>query len=116
MKKFMLIAYDNPAMYSSISPGEMQAIVEKYMAWTADIASKGHLVMGEKLVDNAGKAITRSGGALSITEGPYTEANEVVGGFWLIQCANEEEAIAIASSCPHVEKGVLGLKEIDPTS
>lgn len=116
MKKFMLIAYDNPATYANVSPEQMQAIVEKYMAWTADIATRGHLVMGEKLTDNAGKAITRSNGSLSVTEGPYTEANEVVGGFWIIQCAREEEAIAIGSSCPHVENGVLGLKEIDPTS
>jgi hypothetical protein len=116
MKKFMLIAYDNPATYANVSPEQMQAIVEKYMAWTADIAARGHLVLGEKLVDNAGKAITRSSGSLSVTEGPYTEANEVVGGFWIIQCATEEEAIAIGSSCPHVEHGVLGLKEVDPTS
>lgn len=116
MKKFMLIAYDNPAMYANVSPEQMQAIVEKYMAWTSDIAARGHFVLGEKLVDNAGKAITRSNGSLSISEGPYTEANEVVGGFWIIQCASEEEAISIASSCPHVENGVMGLKEIDPTA
>jgi hypothetical protein len=115
MRKFMLIAYDNVAMYDNVSPEQMQAIVEKYMAWTADIAGRGQLVMGEKLKDQAGKAITRSNGSLSITEGPYTEANEVVGGFWIVQCETEEEAVAIASSCPHAENGVLGLKEIDPT-
>jgi hypothetical protein len=116
MKKYMLIAYDNVATYANISPDQMQAIVEQYMAWTADIAKRGHLVMGEKLTDQPGKAITRSNGSLSITEGPYTEANEVVGGFWIIQCETEEEAMTIASSCPHVENGVLGLKEIDPTN
>lgn len=116
MRKFMLIAYDNVATYANLGPEQMQAIVQQYMAWTSDIAARGQLVLGEKLTDNAGKALTRANGSLSITEGPYTEANEVVGGFWIIQCANEEEAIAIGASCPHTEYGVLGLKEIDQTS
>ena len=116
MRKFMLIAYDNVAMYSQLSPEQMQAVVQKYMAWTADIAAKGHLVMGEKLTDHAGKALTKTSGALTISEGPYTEANEVVGGFWIIQCDTEDEAVAIGASCPHTDYGVLGLKEVDPTS
>ena len=115
MRKFMLIAYDNVAMYTSLSPDQMQAVLQKYVAWSADIAARGHLVMGEKLVDHAGKALTKVNGSLSISEGPYTEANEVVGGFWIIQCENEAAAIAIAASCPHTDFGVLGLKEVDPT-
>lgn len=114
MRKFMLIAYDNVATYDSLTPDQMQGIVQKYMAWTAEIQSRGQLVMGEKLTDHAGKALTKVNGSLSISEGPYTEANEVVGGFWIIQCENEAEAIAIGSSCPHTDYGVLGLKEVDP--
>jgi hypothetical protein len=116
MRKFMLIAYDNVAMYTALSPEQMQAVVEKYMAWTADIAAKGQLVMGEKLTDHAGKALSKTSGKFSVTEGPYTEANEVVGGFWIIQCETEEEAIAIGASCPHTELGTLGLKEVDLNS
>lgn len=116
MRKFMLTAYDNVSTYANVSPEEMQAIVEKYMAWTTDIAKKGQLVIGEKLKDQPGKAITRSNGSLSVTEGPYTEANEVVGGFWIIQTETEEEAMEIANSCPHTAVGTLGFKEVDPTS
>ncbi|MGV3707818.1 MAG: YciI family protein [Gemmatimonas sp.] len=116
MRKFMLIAYDNVATYSALSPEQMQALVGKYTAWTADIAAKGQLVMGEKLTDHAGQALSKTNGKLSVTEGPYTEANEVVGGFWIVQCETEDEAIAIGASCPHTELGTLGLKEVDPNA
>ena len=71
--------------------------------------------MGEKLTGHAGKALTKTSGALTISEGRYTEANELVGAIWIIQCVTEEEAIAIGASSPHTDYGVLGLKEVDPT-
>jgi hypothetical protein len=113
MAKFILIAYDAADFGGDITPDEMQAIIARYMAWTGDLAQRGKLVLGEKLADGGGKTVTKSGGSIAVADGPFTEAKEVIGGFWIVECADEAEAIAIAASCPHAEHARVGVQPIE---
>lgn len=113
MPRYMLVAYDDPAALANVSPDEMQGIIERYIAWTQQMAASGKLVAGDKLVDGRGKVITKKNGSLDVSDGPYTEAREVIGGTWVINAANEEEALRLASSCPHVETSRLGFYAIE---
>lgn len=113
MAKFLLIAYDAAEFGGEVTPDEMQAIIARYMAWTGDLAERGKLVLGEKIADGGGKTVTLSGGAVAVAAGPHTDANEVIGGFWIVECADEAEAIAIAASCPHAEHARVGVQAIE---
>lgn len=112
MPHYILLLRDNPAQFADISPAEMEAIIGKYAAWRQSIADKGHTINGEKLADGTGRVLRRG---LAAADGPYTEAKEVMGGFFMISAASYDEAAALAASCPHLEFGSIEVREIEPT-
>ena len=94
----------------------MQAIIEKYSAWAGKLASQGRLAGGNKLQDGSGRAVRRANGKVAVTDGPYTEAKEIVGGYFIVEADSYEQAVELASDCPHVENGVVEVREIEPTN
>jgi hypothetical protein len=82
------------------SPAELQKIMEKFAAWTAGIKARGQLV-GTNGLQFTGRTI-RTGGIVS--DGPFAEAKEIVGGYLLISAASLDEATAIAQACPGLEQ------------
>ena len=115
MPKYMLILHDAMPVLATISPAEMQAIIEKYTAWGRRIGQAGHMAGGEKLREEGGKHLTKTGGKLVVRDGPYAEAKEVVGGFYLLNAASYDEALQLCSDCPHLDLGGrIELREVDP--
>jgi len=99
MAQFMLLLYDDPSGWAKLSSDEMQKAIEKYMAWTKkSIDSK-------RLAQDVGKVIRVQSGKPRVTDGPYSETKEVLGGFYTIEAANYEEAVKKAMTHPHVEYG-----------
>lgn len=115
MHKYMLLLHEDPAAFADVTPAEMQAIIEKYKAWAIKLATAGRLAGSSKLQDGTGRSIRKSGGKVVVTDGPYTEAKEVIGGYFTIIAENYEEAVALAGDCPHVEHGVVEIREVEPT-
>lgn len=99
MEKFMLIFHGG--MSSQSSPEQMQENMGKWMAWIDKLAKNDQYVSGEPLLPG-GKLIKGSGGK-SITDGPYTEGKEVVGGYFIINAKDMNEAIAICKDYPDFE-------------
>lgn len=87
----------------------MEAIVAKYMAWRQEMGANGRITGGHKLQDGTGRVIR--GGA--VTDGPYTEAKEVIGGIFLINAADYDDAVTVARTCPHCEFGTVEVREIE---
>jgi hypothetical protein len=50
-----------------------------------------------------------------ITDGPYAEAREVIGGLFILEAADYEEAVALSRDCPHLDFGSIEIREIEPT-
>jgi hypothetical protein len=98
MEKFMLIFQGGQV--AGQSPESMQAHMGKWMAWIEKLNQQGRYVSGEPLVPG-GKLVT--GKNKTVTDGPYTEGKEVVGGFFLINANSLEEAVEIAKDCPDYE-------------
>lgn len=113
MPQFMLILHDNPGTFSKLSPTEIQAIIEKYNAWTGKLAASGKLVNGRKLKDEGGKWLTKGADGLSVVDGPYVETKEIVGGFFVVKAETYDEAIKLVADCPHLQFGRIELREID---
>ena len=76
---------------------------------------QGKLAGGLKLKDEGGRRMTRNGDGVRVVDGPFAEAKEVVGGFFLIEAADYDEAVEISRSCPHLVYGQsIELREVDP--
>jgi hypothetical protein len=101
MPQFMLLLYDNPANWQTLSPEEMQKALEKYMAWT----KKPFTVDSKRLAGDAGRVIRSTGGRPRAADGPYSETKEVLGGFYTIEARSYDEAVARALEHPHLEYG-----------
>lgn len=113
MAKFMLILREDPATFAALSPDEMQAIIDEYRRWGERIGQAGKLAGGEKLRDEGGRHVTARSGTLVATDGPYAEAKEVIGGFFIVDAADYAEAEHLAAGCPHVRFGTIELRQVD---
>ena len=115
MAKFMLILHQTPGAWQELSPEAMQEKVKQYRSWADKIRASGRYVSSEKLGEEGGKYLGLQKGRLTIVDGPYSEAKEVVGGYFLFRAADYEEAIQLTRDCPFLEDGTIGLRQTDAT-
>lgn len=110
MADFMLLLYDKEGDFTDMSPEDMQQIIHEYVAWGDRLEAEGRLVGREKLEDGTGRVLRREGGETRVLDGPFSEAKEVVGGYFTVCAESWDEAVEIGRSCPHVGYG--GMVEI----
>ena len=116
MPQYVLVARDAGSwseLAGDISPEEIQAILSRYSAWNEKLAAAGKLVGGQKLKDGEGRVVQGKGSAMKVMDGPHAESKEVIGGFWIVEAANYEEAVRLASDNPHLDFGSLEVREIE---
>lgn len=94
---------------SKQSPQEMQQQMQKWGAWIQQLQRDGHFKAGEPL-ETGGKVVR--GKRKAVTDGPYAEAKDLVGGFLLIEAANLDEATELSRGCPGLD--VDGSVEVRP--
>jgi hypothetical protein len=110
MKEFMYLFRGGDAVRVQQSPEEMQKHMEKWGAWMKSLAEKGRFKAGQPL-DQEGKLV--SGKNKMITDGPFPEAREVVGGFLIVNAGSLEEAAQMAKDCPIFEhEGTVEVRAI----
>ena len=83
------------------SPQEIQAAIDEFYVWHQKLVEQGLFKPGQRLA-TGGKLVSRSG----VTDGPFTEAKEVIGGYWFIVATGLEEAAAIAADNPCLACGL----------
>jgi hypothetical protein len=114
MPRYMLLLADNPAAFKDVTPAQMQEVIGKYVAWTAKIKKEGRHLGGEKLSDEGGKRIVKKGAKPVVLDGPYAEAKDVVGGYYIIKAKDYDDAVSVALTCPHVDYGAyLDVRALD---
>ena len=114
MPRFMLLLHDDVNAFSALSPEQMQKVIEKYVNWGDRLRSSGVIRDGQKLTDEPGRVIRSSGGQVRVTDGPYSETKEVLGGYYTIAADGYEQAIEVARTCPHLEYGgTIEVRQID---
>lgn len=108
MSQFMILLYDDPAQWQKVSPEEMQKAIEKYRAWR----EKPFTIDGKRLGEDAGKVMRLEGGRPRATDGPYSETKEVLGGFYLIEAKDYDEAVQLAHDHPHLQFGTIEIRKL----
>jgi len=95
---------------TNASPEQMQKTLEKWRAWFKQLGENGHLKDPGHPLENAGRVV--KGKQKSVTDGPFAEAKDVIGGFTLIQARDLEQATELSKGCPILEVG--GSVEVRP--
>jgi len=113
MAKYTLMLRESGRAFANLSPSEMQAIFARYGAWSDGLRKAGTLGPSEKLTDGAGRVIRRTNGKVMVTDGPFTEGKEVLGGFFTIEAASYDSEIEIANTCPHLDFGSIEVREVE---
>ena len=104
--KFLCLAYYDEAKYKALPKDQLQAIVKQCPAFDAELKSTGKMLFSASLREpNETICIRPKGGRPSYTDGPFTEAKEMIGGFFMIEAADAEEAKRIASHHPAAHLG-----------
>jgi hypothetical protein len=106
--QYMLLIYGDEARWNGRSEEEQQAMYAEYGALSKDLRDKGQYVGGDELaaVTTATTVRVRDGEAL-VTDGPFAETKETLGGYYLVECHNLDEAIEIAGRIPSARYGSI---------
>ncbi|MCI0413898.1 YciI family protein [bacterium] len=110
MATYMLLL--KSGKFDNYSPEAMQEIVERYIGWANKLREQGRHRGGEELKPT-GRVLRREKN--KVLDGPYTETKESVGGFFLIEARDYDDAVEISRGCPHLDyEGEIELREINP--
>ncbi len=111
--RYLCLIYENEKEWESKPQAETEAIMGEYYAFTEDIRSKGQLVAGEALQPTPTATTVRvRNGKISTTDGPYVETKEQLGGFYLIDAQDLNEAIQVASRIPSARFGSIEVRPV----
>jgi hypothetical protein len=101
MMKYLCCVYLKPDAYQGLSADEMAKLNRASLAYNDELAKKGHYIAASALQPpQTAKTIRHRGGKAVVTDGPYAESKEVLGGFILIEVRDMEEALRIAENIP----------------
>jgi hypothetical protein len=112
--KYMLIMQLNPAAFDALTEEQRKEIMEGHGAFMDAIKASGEMVETKALAEPAQSAVVRvRDGAPVVTDGPYLEAKEFMGGYYIVDCATRERALELAAMIPDASVEGLGI-EIRP--
>ena len=111
--QYLLLIYDNESNWTKLPEADRAKMYQEYGEFTQSIVSSGHM-QGANQLDVVSKATTvriRDGKKL-VTDGPFAETKEQLGGYYLIEAKDLDEALAIAARIPSVRAGSIEVRPI----
>jgi hypothetical protein len=113
--QYMFLIYGDEKAYESLSPAAMADVMKAFGAYTDALLAAGVLRGGSELapVRSATTVRVRSN-SLRVTDGPVADAREQLDGYYLVDCASLDDAIAWASKCPGAEFGAVEIHALVP--
>ncbi len=111
--RYLCLIYENEAAWEALSPAESDAIMSEYFQFTEDIRKNGKYLAGEALQPTATATTIRvRNGKISTTDGPFAETKEQLGGFYLIEAVDLNDAIQLASRIPSARMGSIEIRPV----
>jgi hypothetical protein len=108
--RFLFLVHGDDEAEAALTPEERRAIVDEHIAYGAMLRERGAHVLGEALTGEA--TTVRPGEKPFVTDGPFAETKEAVGGFYVVDCSDREEAIELASRVPRSPGVAVEILEI----
>ena len=111
--RYLLLIYGAEVPAEQVSAEEWQQVMAEHEAFTANITKRGAYIGGEALHETTKATTVRMhNGKPVLTDGPFAETKEQLGGYYLINCKDLDEAIEIAKLCPGSKHGAVELRPV----
>ena len=112
MKYLCMVAIDEKVL-EAMSESASQALTDESLAYDQSLKDRGHFIAAQALESvNAATTVRIRNGKVSVTDGPFAETNEQIGGFILIEAKDLNEAIQLASKIPVIRLGAIEVRPI----
>jgi hypothetical protein len=113
MQFMMLISWDADRMNADAEPGPTENPEEERFPWLDDVQARGIWVAGDRLAPpRRARSVRVRDGQRIVTDGPFAETKEVIGGFDIIECGSLNEAVDIAAGHPAAESGTIEVRPL----
>jgi hypothetical protein len=111
--KYLLSIYGDESGQADVSPEDSKATFDAYMAFTREVEEAGIMLGGEGLQPTDTATTVRvQGGEKTLTDGPFAETKEQLGGFYLLECKDLDEAIEWAAKIPGAQTGSVEVRPV----
>ena len=111
--KYLCLIYENEQEWASLSEDQGNAIMQEYYAFTDTYRKSGHVLAGDALQPTETATTVRvRNGKLSTTDGPFAETREQLGGYYLVEAKDLNEAIQIAAKIPAARNGSIEVRPV----
>jgi hypothetical protein len=111
--KYLCLIYENEKNWETMPPADSETIMNEYFAFTEDIRKNGKYVAGEALQPTPTATTVRvRNGKISTTDGPFMETKEQLGGFYLIEAKDLNDAIQVAAKIPSARLGSIEVRPV----
>jgi hypothetical protein len=111
--KYLCLIYENEKNWETMPPANSEAIMNEYFTFTEDIRKSGKYVAGEALQPTPTATTVRvRNGKVSTTDGPFAETKEQLGGFYLVEAKDLNDAIQVASRIPSARLGSIEVRPV----
>lgn len=112
---YMLLILEDPAQRGTRTRAEGEAVFQRMVDFSRELKQQDKLLAVESLASQQkGARVQVRGGKAQVLDGPFAEAKEMVGGFFLLDVKTREEALAIAARCPAAEWATVEVRETAP--
>ena len=111
--KYLCLIYDDEKKWETMSKADADAYMGEYFQFTDDIRKSGHYIGGEALQPTQSATTVRvRNGKVSTTDGPFAETKEQLGGYYLIEAKDLNDAIQVAARIPGAKHGSIEVRPI----
>jgi hypothetical protein len=112
---YLLLIYNNETEFNALGESKLKTMMEDFMDFTKSIVQSGNFKAGDRLkpVSTASTVRVRNG-KVAVTDGPFAETREQLGGYYLIEAKNLDEATAIAARIPGAKFGSVEVRPVWP--
>jgi hypothetical protein len=112
---YVLLVVEKVGARAARPPSEGAALYERMVSFSEDLKRRGLLTMSQSLKTQVdGARVSTQGQKSVVRDGPFAEAKEMIGGFFLLTCDSRERAIEIARECPAAEFATIEVRELGP--
>jgi hypothetical protein len=101
--RYLFLGYADEGAERAWTPAELEAVIEQHAAFGARMRAAGKVVAGVGLEPSDKSTVVRhdGDGGYVVTDGPFAETNEQIGGLWILDCDDREEALELAKQLPY---------------
>ncbi|MBA2964742.1 MULTISPECIES: YciI family protein [Ramlibacter] len=110
---YMLLIVEDPAQRGTRSEAEGHAVYQQMVEYADALKQRG-LLRGVESLSSGGTRVQVREGAARLVDGPFAEAKELIGGFFLVDCRTHDEAVALARECPAARWATVEVRATGP--